>query len=109
MPAAWVLTCQPHDVPILVAAYRLKPLGNPDRRESPFRVPELRIFLRELGKVWRPGAAASFSYQCALGSATSGRCCSGACSVFKAQPQPSQPQVHGGSPKAAVHPRSQFG
>jgi hypothetical protein len=28
-PAAWVLNCQPHDVPTLVAAHRLKPLGNP--------------------------------------------------------------------------------
>jgi hypothetical protein len=27
--AAWVLNCQPHDVPILVAAKLLKPLGNP--------------------------------------------------------------------------------
>ena len=27
--AAWVLNCQPHDVPILVAARPLKPLGNP--------------------------------------------------------------------------------
>jgi hypothetical protein len=27
--AAWVLNCQPHDVPILVAALLLKPLGNP--------------------------------------------------------------------------------
>ena len=26
--AAWVLNCQPHDVPILVAARLLKPLGN---------------------------------------------------------------------------------
>lgn len=26
---AWVLNCQPHDVPILVAAKLLKPLGNP--------------------------------------------------------------------------------
>jgi hypothetical protein len=26
---AWVLNCQPHDVPILVAARLLKPLGNP--------------------------------------------------------------------------------
>ena len=26
---AWVLNCQPHDVPILVAARILKPLGNP--------------------------------------------------------------------------------
>jgi hypothetical protein len=27
--AAWLLGCQPHDVPILVAARLLKPLGNP--------------------------------------------------------------------------------
>src|SRR5271154_6633513 len=26
---AWVLNCQPHDVPCLVAARLLKPLGNP--------------------------------------------------------------------------------
>ena len=26
---AWVLNCRPHDVPILVAARLLKPLGNP--------------------------------------------------------------------------------
>lgn len=26
--AAWVLNCQPHDVPVLVAAKLLKPLGN---------------------------------------------------------------------------------
>jgi len=26
---AWVLNCQPHDVPTLVAARLLKPLGNP--------------------------------------------------------------------------------
>lgn len=27
--AAWVLNCQPHDIPMLVAARLLKPLGNP--------------------------------------------------------------------------------
>ena len=27
--AAWVLNCQPHDVPILIASRLLKPLGNP--------------------------------------------------------------------------------
>ena len=27
--AGWVLNCQPHDVPILVMARLLKPLGNP--------------------------------------------------------------------------------
>jgi hypothetical protein len=26
---AWVLNCQPHDVPVLVSARLLKPLGNP--------------------------------------------------------------------------------
>jgi hypothetical protein len=26
---AWILNCRPHDVPILVAARLLKPLGNP--------------------------------------------------------------------------------
>jgi len=26
---AWVLNCQPHDVPVLVAARLLRPLGNP--------------------------------------------------------------------------------
>jgi hypothetical protein len=32
--AAWVLNCQPHDVPILIASRLLKPLGNP----SPYSV-----------------------------------------------------------------------
>ena len=32
--AAWLLNCQPQDVPILVAARLLKPLGNP----SPYNV-----------------------------------------------------------------------
>lgn len=27
--ASWVLNCQPHDVPVLVAAKLLKPLGSP--------------------------------------------------------------------------------
>ena len=27
--AAWVLNCQPHDIPPLIAARLLKPLGNP--------------------------------------------------------------------------------
>jgi hypothetical protein len=26
---AWALNCQPHDIPVLVAAKLLKPLGNP--------------------------------------------------------------------------------
>jgi hypothetical protein len=27
--AAWALNCQPHDIPVLVVARLLKPLGNP--------------------------------------------------------------------------------
>lgn len=26
---AWVLNCQPHDIPVLIAAKLVKPLGNP--------------------------------------------------------------------------------
>ncbi len=33
---AWVLNCQPHDVPILVAAKLLKPLGNPPANSVKF-------------------------------------------------------------------------
>jgi len=34
--AAWVLNCQPHDVPLLVSARLLKPLGNPLRNGVKF-------------------------------------------------------------------------
>ncbi len=34
--AAWVLNCQRHDVPILVAARLLKPLANPPRNSVKF-------------------------------------------------------------------------
>ena len=34
--AAWVLNCQAHDVPILVAARLLKPLGNPQKNGIKF-------------------------------------------------------------------------
>ena len=34
--AAWVLNCQTHDVPILVAARLLKPLGNPQKNGIKF-------------------------------------------------------------------------
>ena len=34
--AAWVLNCQPHDMPILVAAHLLKPLGNPPSNSVKF-------------------------------------------------------------------------
>ena len=34
--AAWVINCQPHDVPVLVAARLLKPLGNPPPNSMKF-------------------------------------------------------------------------
>jgi len=34
--AAWVLNCQAHDVPALIAAKLLKPLGNPPQNGSKF-------------------------------------------------------------------------
>ena len=34
--AAWVLNCQPHDIPALVAAKLLKPLGNPPQNGIKF-------------------------------------------------------------------------
>jgi hypothetical protein len=33
---AWLLACQPHDVPVLVAAKLLKPLGNPPQNGLKF-------------------------------------------------------------------------
>jgi hypothetical protein len=33
---AWVLNCQPHDIPVLVAARLLKPLGNPQPNSVKF-------------------------------------------------------------------------
>jgi hypothetical protein len=33
---AWLLGCQPHDVPVLVAARLLKPLGNPPQNGTKF-------------------------------------------------------------------------
>lgn len=34
--AAWVLNCQPHDIPTLVAARLIKPLGNPPQNGIKF-------------------------------------------------------------------------
>jgi hypothetical protein len=34
--AAWLLGCQPHDVPILIASRLLKPLGNPPQNGIKF-------------------------------------------------------------------------
>ena len=34
--AAWVLNCQPHDIPALVAARLIKPLGNPPPNGAKF-------------------------------------------------------------------------
>jgi hypothetical protein len=33
---AWLLNCQPHDVPVLVAAKLLKPIGNPPANSVKF-------------------------------------------------------------------------
>lgn len=34
--AAWLLNCQPHDIPPLIAARLLKPLGNPSTKCSKY-------------------------------------------------------------------------
>lgn len=34
--AAWLLNCQPHDIPALVAAKLIKPLGNPPQNGTKF-------------------------------------------------------------------------
>jgi len=34
--AAWVLNCQPHDIPALVAAKLIRPLGNPPQNGIKF-------------------------------------------------------------------------
>lgn len=34
--AAWVLNCQPHDIPALVGARLLKPLGNPPQNGTKY-------------------------------------------------------------------------
>ena len=45
---AWVLNCQPHDVPILVAARLLKPLGNPAQNGIKFfAAPELLELVKD--------------------------------------------------------------
>ena len=52
---AWVLNCQPHDVPVLVAARLLKPLGNPGPNTIKyFCAPEILELAKDrawLGKV----------------------------------------------------------
>jgi hypothetical protein len=46
--AAWVINCQPHDVPILVAARLLKPLGNPQPHSVKyFATPELLELVKD--------------------------------------------------------------
>src|ERR1035441_8952480 len=49
--AAWVLNCQPHDVPILVGARLLKPLGNPAANGSKFFAAS-ELLARVKDKVW---------------------------------------------------------
>jgi hypothetical protein len=34
--AAWLLNCQPHDIPALIAARLIKPLGNPPANGNKF-------------------------------------------------------------------------
>jgi hypothetical protein len=34
--AGWVLNCQPHDIPALISARLLKPLGNPAQNSGKF-------------------------------------------------------------------------
>ncbi len=46
--AAWVLNCQPHDVPVLVAARLLKPLGNPSPHSVKFfATPEILELVKD--------------------------------------------------------------
>jgi hypothetical protein len=45
---AWVLNCQPHDVPVLVVARLLKPLGNPSPNSVKyFASPEVMELARD--------------------------------------------------------------
>ena len=52
---AWVLNCQPHDIPILVAARLLKPLGSPPPNGCKFfAAPEILELARDrawLGRI----------------------------------------------------------
>jgi hypothetical protein len=46
--SAWALNCQPHDIPVLVAARLLKPLGNPPPNGSKFfATPEILELSRD--------------------------------------------------------------
>ena len=48
---AWVLNCQPHDVPVLVAARLLKPLGNPPPNSVKFFA-ALEVLELSKGRPW---------------------------------------------------------
>lgn len=50
----------PENLKLFCGSVKVTVGGYAECPERPFRVRELRIFLRELGKVWRPGAAAFF-------------------------------------------------
>lgn len=58
--AAWVLNCRPHDVPILVAARLLKPLGDPEPNSVKYFA---TVDLLELAdnRVWLGKATAAMS------------------------------------------------
>jgi hypothetical protein len=49
--AAWVINCQPADVPILVAARLLKPLGNPPPHNVKYFAASELIELMK-GRIW---------------------------------------------------------
>lgn len=48
---AWVLNCQPHDVPVLVVARLLKPLGNPQPNSVKFFA-ALEVLALAKDRVW---------------------------------------------------------
>ena len=49
--AGWVLNCQPHDIPALISARLLKPLGNPAQNSSKyFATADLLEFAKD--RVW---------------------------------------------------------
>jgi len=53
---AWVLNYQPHDVPVLVAARLLKPLGNPQPNSVKYFAALARIFHSDFINTWlQPG------------------------------------------------------
>ena len=51
---AWVLNCQPHDVPVLIASKLLKPLGNPPPNSVKYLATRRKCWKRpRTGNGWR--------------------------------------------------------